>query len=60
MSCLLHNNLIARVYVILHHVTQRIAGICRLSAMQLELCPSILVVVDTGTYWAPGMDAIVV
>ena len=59
MSCLLHNNLIAR-YVILHHVIQRIAGLRRLSAMQLELCPSILVGLDTGAYWAPGMVPIVV
>ena len=40
--------------VIHHHVIQRIAGLRRLSAMQLELCPSILVGLDTGAYWAPG------
>ena len=54
----LHNNLIAR-YVNHHHVIQRIAGLRRLSAMQLELCPSILVGLDTGAYRAPSMYEIV-
>ena len=52
----LHNNSI-ECYVNHHHVIQRIASIRRLSAMQLELCPSILVGFDTGAYWAPGIDA---